>query len=40
MDEAKEGGGYVFGTTDQVPYDATVENVKLMIEAAMKHASY
>ena len=40
MDEAKEGGGYVFGTTDQVPYDATVENVKLMVEAAMKHAPY
>jgi len=40
MDEAKEGGGYVFGTTDNVPYEANIENVKLMVETAKKYAPY
>ena len=40
LDEAKEGGGYIMGSADEVPTDAKFENLKAMVEIAQEYGRY
>ena len=34
LEEGAEGGGYILGTGDEVPPDAKLENMKVMVQTA------
>ena len=38
--EGMDGGGYVLVTADEVPADAQLDNLKVMVETADKHGRY
>lgn len=40
LDEGMEGGGYVLTTADEVPANAKLENLKVMVKTAERHGSY
>jgi len=40
LEEAKEGGGYILGTADEVPTDTTLEKLEAMVEVAADHGRY
>jgi len=40
LDEGMAGGGYVLVTGDEVPADAKMDNLKMMVETAEKHGRY
>ncbi|HID94878.1 MAG TPA: hypothetical protein EYP53_02310 [Candidatus Latescibacteria bacterium] len=40
LEEGMEGGGYVLVTADEVPADAKVENLKVMVETAEEYGCY
>ena len=40
LDEAKEGGGYILGTADEVPTDTTVEKLEAVAEVVAEHGRY
>jgi len=40
LEEAKEGGGYIMVTGDEVPADARWENLKAMVETVEEHGRY
>jgi hypothetical protein len=40
LDDAKEGGGYVFCPTTDIPNNATIENVEAMMQAVKQFGQY
>jgi len=40
LDAAMKGGGYVISTSDEVPADAKLENMKAVVEYVAKHGCY
>ncbi len=40
LEEGMEGGGYVLVTGDEVPGDAKLENLKMMVQTVEKHGRY
>lgn len=40
LEEGMEGGGYVMTTADEVPADAKLGNLKIMVEMADRHGVY
>lgn len=40
LSEGMAGGGYVMATGDEVPVDAKIENLRVMVEVAEKHGKY
>ncbi len=40
LDEAMEGGAYIMLTGDEVPADATMENLRAWVETVAKHGRY
>jgi len=40
IDEGMEGGGYVLTSADEVPANAKLENLKIMVKAAERHGRY
>jgi len=38
--EAREGGGYILGTADEVPADTTVEKLKVIVDTVAAHGRY
>jgi len=40
LEEGMEGGGYVLVTGDEVPGDAKLENLKIMVQTAEKYGKY
>ena len=40
LEEAKEGGGYILGTADEVPTDTTVEKLKAVAGVVAEHGRY
>ena len=40
LDEAKEGGGYILGTADEVPADTTLEKLQAVVDTVAEHGRY
>ncbi|MCX6985790.1 MAG: hypothetical protein NT118_13735 [Lentisphaerae bacterium] len=40
MESAKEGGGYILGVGDQMPYQTSEENMYAFVEAGIKYGKY
>ena len=40
LNEGMEGGGYVLVTGDEVPADAKIENLKMMVKTVEKYGKY
>ena len=40
LEEGMAGGGYVMATADEVPADAKLDNLKVMVETVEKHGRY
>jgi len=40
LEEGAKGGGYILGTSDEVPADAKLENLKIMVEIAERYGKY
>jgi len=40
LEEGAKGGGYILGTSDEVPADAQLENLKIMVEIAEHYGKF
>lgn len=40
LDAAMAGGGYVMSTSDEVPADASLDNIKAVVEYVAEHGRY
>jgi len=40
VEEGMEGGGYILGTSDEVPAGAKPENLRAVVEVVVEHGSY
>ena len=40
LEEAVEGGGYINVTGDEVPADATMDNLRAWVETVAEHGRY
>jgi hypothetical protein len=40
LEEAKEGGGYILGTADEVPADTTLEKLEAIVDTVAEHGRY
>ena len=40
LEEGAKGGGYMMATCDEVPADAKMENLRIMVETVKEHGTY